>query len=139
VNFFFDRNIGVRLARMLDAYDKEHVVRHHDDDGRFEPRTRDVEMLRTLAQDVPRPVLVTADLNILQRYPAERKALVASGLTVVFLRKSFHSLPFHTQAVKLLRIWPEIVRETSRVRQPTAFEITSASRKVQRIGLTTDL
>jgi hypothetical protein len=70
------------------------------------------------------------------RNPEERRALAMSGLTCVFFRKGFHSLPFHTQAVKLLTIWPEVVRETSRCTEPTAFEVTPAAKKVQRIGPT---
>jgi hypothetical protein len=137
--FFFDRNLGVRLARMLDAYDGQHTIRHLDDDTRFPKDVSDMDLIEALSSDEPAPVLVTADVNMYTKNPEERRALARSGLTCVFLRKGFHSQPFHTQAVKLLSIWPEIVRETSRCSEPTAFEITPAARKVQRLCPTRDL
>lgn len=139
MNFFTDRNIAVRLARMLDAYDAQNTIRHQDDDSRFDKDTSDVVLLKTLGAEDPKPVFITADLNLFKRDPDERRALGESSLTVVFLRKRFHSLPFHTQAVKLLKIWPSIVSETSRARQATAFEITPAATKVQLPGPTAEL
>jgi len=133
LNFFFDRNIGVRLARMLDAFDARSTVRHQDDDGRFDEQTTDVDLIRGISHDDPRPVFITADFNIYKKRPDERRALAASGLTVVFLRRRFHQLDFHTQAVKLLSIWPTIVKETSRCREPTAFEVTPTAKKLDRI------
>lgn len=139
MNFFFDRNIGVRLARMLDSFDPKNQVRHLDDDARFPENIPDIDFIEVLAEDRPKPVLITADTSMYKKNPAERKALVNSGLTIVFLRKGFHNLPFHTQAWKLLRRWPDIVRETSRCREPTVFEIAPSFRKVQRIGPTKEL
>src|SRR5688572_24408652 len=118
---------------MLDAYDRDHAVAHLDDDGRVTKDTSDLEWMRTIAADEPKPVLITADVRI-RRDPVERQALRDSGLTVVFFRAGFHDLDMHQQAVKLLTIWPEIVKQVSRVVEPTAFEITPAARKVDRLG-----
>jgi hypothetical protein len=137
--YFFDRNIGVRLARMLDAYDGQHTVRHLDDDTRFPKTVSDIDMIHVLSTDNPRPVFVTADVNMRTRIPEERNALAGSELTCVFLRRGFHALPFHTQAVKLLSIWPEIVRETIRCSEPTTFEVAPAAIKVQRLCPTRNL
>lgn len=120
---------------MIDVFEVEHAVTHQDDDARFPADTPDVDLIQGLAGDDPKPVLVTADINI-RRRPVERQALAASGLTVVFLKARFHDLSFHQQAVKLLGVWPELVRQTTRVREPTAFEITAAAKKVTRLGPT---
>lgn len=136
--FFFDRCIAPRLARMLDAYDAENHIYHQDDDRRFDDKIKDTDLIRTLAKDVRKPVFLTADTSM-SRMHAERRALAESHLTVVFFRRTFHNLDFHTQAVKLLKIWPEIVHETSRCRHPTAFEITPAATKVQQLRATKDL
>lgn len=138
MTFFFDRNIAVRLARMLDAYDLDNTVRHQDDDTRFAASSTDIDIIEVLSQEKPRPILITADFSM-SRKPNERAALARSGLTVVFLRKRFHSLPRHDQAVKLLSIWPTIVGETSHCRQPTAFDVTPAARKLNRLCFTADL
>jgi hypothetical protein len=135
VNFFFDRNVSVRLARMLEAYDGENKIVHQDDDGRFAPDSPDADIIDGLSNDDPRPVLITAD-EAIKRRPHERMALAASGLTVVFLRPGFSNLARHAQAVKLLTVWPEIVTAVSRCKVPTAFEIGPGARKVQTLGPT---
>jgi hypothetical protein len=138
LNFFFDRCVSIRIARMLAAFDRLHQVTHQDDDARFDNDTPDVELIRLIAEDDPKPVLITADVTQ-RKDPIERKALRESQLTVVFLRRGFHQLTFHQQAVKLLTIWPEVVKHVERVREPTAFEISPAARKLDRLGATKDL
>ncbi len=117
---------------MLNAYDRDSTIAHLDDDGRFSPTTPDVEWIRCIASDDPKPVLTTADQRM-RRDPIERHALARSGLTIIFLRAGFHHLTFHEQAVKLLTIWPKVVDGVRWVKNPTAFEITPASRKVDRL------
>lgn len=120
---------------MLDAYDGRNPVRHLDDDRRFNPRSTDVQIITTVASDDPRPVYVTADLEN-RTVPEERAALRDSGMSVIFLRRRFHHLDFHVQAVKLLTLWPQILKECSRCVEPTAFEITPAANKLTRLGPT---
>jgi hypothetical protein len=129
LHFFFDRCVACRLVRMLDAYDVHNTARHLDDDARFEKTSADVDIIATVAADVPKPVYVTADLAN-RRVPEERAALRDSGMSIVFLRGKFHHIAIHDQAVKLLRIWPEVVAACERCREPTAFEITPATTKV---------
>jgi hypothetical protein len=45
VNFLFDRNMPLRLARMMDLLESNHTIRHHNDDARFHERTTDVEWI----------------------------------------------------------------------------------------------
>ncbi|HUT01676.1 MAG TPA: hypothetical protein VM031_04430 [Phycisphaerae bacterium] len=136
MKFLFDHNISVRLARMIDAYDSPNEVRHLSQDERFARGVPDAVLLETIRHDTPRPVLVTRDVAM-RTTPDERKALASSGLTVVFLR--FRNLDFHTQAVRLLKLWPEIVREAEGAKEPTAFEVTAGARKVQRLRPTAEL
>lgn len=134
--FLFDRCLAERLARMVDAYEVTHEARFLDD---YYPKmTPDVEWINGVAAWPERPVVITADKRM-RRNPIERKALAASQLTLVFFKAGFHDLPMHTQAVNLLRIWPDIVLETLRVREPTAFEIAPACRKVELLGRTARL
>ena len=123
---------------MLDAYDRENEIQHLDDDSNFAPTTPDIEWIRKIASYEPKPILITADQRM-RRNPVERRALSESGLTIVFLRSGFHQLTFHDQAVKLLTLWPKIIDVTGRVLEPTAFEITPAARKVDKLGKTRDL
>jgi len=139
MNFFFDRNIAIHLVRMLDAYDIENAIRHLDDDARFDATDKDEYIIKTVAEDDPRPVFITADVNMYTRNPNERRALAGSGLTCVFIKKGFHNQAFHQQAVNLLKIWPDIVRDTTRCRVPTAFEMTPAAKKLYRLYPTVNL
>lgn len=138
MTFYFDRNIGLRLARMIDAYDAANSVIHQDDDIRFTPTTDDISLIELLSADDPLPIWVTGDLGQ-KRRPLEREALRQSELTVIFLRAGWFQLPFHTQAVKLLTLWPKMVLEASRAREPTAFEISPTSMKVDRLRPTRNL
>jgi hypothetical protein len=56
-------------------------------------------------------------------------------LTLVLFRKTFHNLPVHTQAIKILKIWPEIVESTCGRLMPTAFKVNSNG-KIEKIGPT---
>jgi len=120
---------------MLAGYETAHRVMHEDDDTRFRPTSEDTFIIEALSHEDPKPVFLTGDLNMRTKYPHERRALAQSGLTVVFFRKTFHNLPVHTQAMKLLKVWPDVVRATSRCRRPTAFEVT-ANGRLEQIGPT---
>ncbi|HUS92334.1 MAG TPA: hypothetical protein VM695_10815 [Phycisphaerae bacterium] len=130
MKFFFDRNIARQLARMVAGYETEHEVVHLDDDRRFDPRSQDVFILGSLASEDPKPVFLTGDLNMRTKHPQERKALACSGLTVIFFRKTFHNTPIHEQAMKLLRVWPDIMRETMACSAPTAFEVSANAKLI---------
>ena len=123
---------------MAAEYDPDVDVRHLDDDSRFRRDSPDVEIIQALQSESPPPVFVTADLNIKRKHPHERKALAESGLTVVFLRKTFHNLSYHLQVLKFFKVWPEILKETSRCRIPTIFEVTPKG-KLIKIGPTANL
>ncbi len=136
--FFFDRNIPIRLAKVVGAYDPEHTVIHQDNDNRFRPQSTDIEIISQLANDKPKPVFVTAD-EAMRRNANERKALADSQLTLIFFKAGWHQLDFHTRAVKLLDIWPVLTQTCQHVREPTAFEITAVFKKLDLIGPTLNL
>ena len=75
MDFFFDRCLALRLARILQAYDIENEITHQDDDARFTCTDEDADIIQTLSQDTPKPVFLTADLNMGYRNPNERQAL----------------------------------------------------------------
>lgn len=139
MRFFFDRCLPLRLARILQAYDTDNEITHQDDDVRFVCTDEDISILEALSQQEPKPVFITADVNMRHRNPDERQALRGSGLTCVFMKKGVNNLSFHEQAWKILKLWPEIVRHTGSCREPTAFEVGPAARKVQRYRSTKEL
>ena len=65
MNFFFDRCMPIRVARMINAYEIDHTVRHHDEDSRFHKRTPDDEWITILGQDDPPWIALSGDGRIL--------------------------------------------------------------------------
>lgn len=134
MRFFFDRNISSRLARMVDALDAEHIVRAHDDDGRFNPMTPDVEWIRVLAADEPRWIVVSGDGRIL-RNRIELAAVKEAKLIFFCLNKQWMHMKFYEQAWKLIKVWPDVV-ENARGATPRIYEISGgAGLKVERLDV----
>ncbi len=136
MRFFLDNDLAQRLARMLDAFDDDHEVRHLKD--RFAPNTADVDWIGSLAKDEDPPALVTIDSRI-RRTRAEQLALKESNLTAFFLRKGWASLQLHELAWRLVKIWPRIVQNAIEVREPTIFEVPVKSTKIEKVTLTSHL
>jgi len=84
--------------------------------------TLDPIWLRGLGQREPDVIVISADPNI-TRSPHERAAWLDSGLTIFFL-KSFADLPIWQQAAKLVKWWPDIVKEAKKAKKGTGFLVT---------------
>lgn len=143
MTFFFDRNISVHIARMLNHYDRENNIIHQDDDGRFEPDSEDVHIIKTLSSETEKPHWMTADISQLKN-PAERAALRDSGMTIFFCKK-MAAVSRHHQSVKMLVIWPQILERAATVKLPTAFEVPFGkiggrlNQKITRLAHTAEL
>ncbi len=88
MKFFFDRNMSVYLTRMIGALERDHTIRHHDEDPRFETTTADTEWISVLGKDRPTWVVISGDGRIL-RNKAERAALREAKLTFFCLSKQW--------------------------------------------------
>lgn len=97
MKFFFDRCMSVRIARMMDAYDALHQVRHLDDDVRFQPETPDTEWIATLAADDPTWIVLSGDGRIL-RNKVERATLQTAGLTFFCMATPWTHMKFSEYA-----------------------------------------
>lgn len=98
----------------------------------YEQATLDPTWLRGLGEGEPDVIIVSADAYI-SRSPHEQAAWLASGLTIFFLR-SFADLPIWQQAARLVKWWPDIVREAKRARKGTGF-LVSVHGKIEKIKL----
>lgn len=133
MRFFFDRNTSPRLARMLDAFDADHTIRHHDDDTRFERTTPDAEWLAALAGDDEPWVIVSGDGKILSN-KAESVLLERTGFRYFYLAPAWLRMRIHEQAWKLVRVWPAVTEAAANVRG-RVFEVSGGrSLKVRRVG-----
>ena len=121
MRFFFDRNMSPRLAAMVDIYERDHVVTHHDDDGRFNPKTTDIEWITTLAGDSPPWIILSGDGRILKN-KVELAALNEAKLTFFCMSKIWSHMEIHEYSWKFIKIWPDIV-ELAKVSTPRIFEV----------------
>lgn len=139
MNFFFDRNMPPQLARMVGVFHTkgEHVIRHHNDDSRFNERTTDIEWISALGKDRPTWTVISHDGAIL-RNAVERAALRDANLTFFFLKGAWLHLTIHEKACKFLRVWPEVIKE-AQCSVPTAFEIPVKSLRCEKIRHTSQL
>jgi len=120
--FLIDENISWRLARMLDQFDQEHEVRALRD--YFEAGTPDIEWMKVFASRKGDPVAVAGDGRILKN-KVERQALKECALMFVCLAPGWMKLPWEVFAWKMVKAWPDIVRNANDARQPTLFEVST--------------
>jgi len=116
--------MSVYLARMIDIYEREHTIVHHDDEGRFGPKTTDIEWIKALGKDTPSWVVLSADGRILKN-KVERATLQEAKLTFFCLSKTWASnMDFHEYTWRLIKIWPEIL-EKAKHPTPKIYEVSA--------------
>ena len=134
--FFTDENVSHQAARLLEAFDPSHEIRAHKD--RFVPGTPDVEWIREVADDEPKPIFVAGDGRIL-RNKVERRVLRECDLNFVVLAKGWTNLPWNDFAWKIVKAWPKIVDDVGKARRPSVLEVSCSTLKVKLIGRTASL
>jgi len=130
VIFFFDENIPECAARMLGIFDRKHEMRPLLD--HFPKATPDIEWIREVAQWAGDPVAVCADGRIL-RNEVEKRVLKECGLMFVYLASGWTHTKWDTYAWKIVKVWPEIVRNVEEARFPIILMVTTGL-KVQSLG-----
>jgi len=134
MRFFFDRCMSIRIAQMVNAYEIEHDVRHHDEDSRFHTTTPDEVWITALASDDPPWVALSGDGRILKN-KVMRARLQQVGLRFVYMTRPWMSMKIHEYAWKFMRVWPQIVEVASHGRGQL-FEVAGGqSLKVRPVSL----
>lgn len=124
MRFFFDRNSCVRTARMLDIYEGNagHEVRHHNDDRRFNPRSKDIEIIRTLYEEDPNWIFVGGDGKIL-RNKVELAVLAECNLTYLIFNSTWCNKPIQDTCWMIVKGWPKITSELERLKTHSIVEL----------------
>ncbi|GDX99016.1 hypothetical protein LBMAG48_14200 [Phycisphaerae bacterium] len=135
MDFFIDRNVPEKLARMLGHYDRAHNVVYHDD--LFEKTTPDTEWLEAIAKRAPVPVVVSGDGRIL-RNQAELQVLRGLPITFFLFAGGWFDLKWEEFAWKAIKVWPEVVKAASPPR-PSVYKIPVTASKVEFEAHTRDL
>lgn len=109
MRFFFDNQLSPHLAASINALaaPEGHEVIHLR--TKFPQNITDVEWIPALAKEGGW-IVICGDLNII-RTRAEKPVWKASGLTGFFLKKGWINLTPWEQAWRLVKIWPQIVKQ----------------------------
>ena len=128
--FFADESISIRLVRMLVIFDRKNRIRglQHS----FPRGTPDTRWIREIAAWNPKPVIICGDGRI-TRNPVERAVLREAGLTFICFSIGWMNLSWEVQAWKLIKVWPDVLRAVSKIKEPTLFKVTVSSLKVQEV------
>lgn len=128
--FFLDENISEYLARMLGQFDRQNQIRAHID--YFKKGTPDVEWIPAVAGWGKDTVIVGGDGRILKN-KAERVVLKECNMTFVLLASGWSNFDWNNLAWKMVKVWPEIVKNVAQARFPMLFDV-STNLKVQSMG-----
>jgi hypothetical protein len=130
VKFVVEHSVSTNLTQaiaalaVLDGDEVVHLRTH------YHQATLDPVWLRGLGAHEPEAVVISADPRI-TRSPHEQAAWLSSGLTTFFLR-SFADLSIWDQAAKLVKWWPEIVRQARAAPRGTGF-LVSVQGRIERL------
>jgi len=130
VIFFFDENISEYAARMLGYFDRKNEMRASVD--YFKKGTPDTDWLSTVAKWGDKTVVVSGDARILLN-KVERQVLKECKLTCVYLARGWTKLPWEESAWRIVKAWPDIVKNVEQAPYPSVFEV-SLGPKVQAEG-----
>jgi len=123
MRFFFDRCLSPRLARMVNAFDMDHSILHHDDDARFDEHTTDEQWLDALANENRPWIIISGDGRILKN-KAQLNLLRETGFTFFCLSKQWMHMNVRREfGWKFIRVWPDIVDAADETTQKI-FQIT---------------
>ena len=134
--FFTDENIPKNIAYMLSYFEQNYEVRAYLD--YFPKGEPDIGWMRAITKWNEKLVAVCADGRIL-RNKVERRVLRECGFTFVYLASGWTNIPWPTYGWKIIKAWPDIVKNVEEARYPMVFEVKVASLKIQSYGRIQDL
>ena len=131
--FFTDENISTNAAHMLDIFDRENQIRACLD--YFRAGISDTEWMRGIASwnELCSVIALCGDGRIIKN-EVEKQVLKECGLTFVLLAPGWLHLQWDTYAWKIIRIWPEIVKNIKEARYPMLFDVPVNNLKIRAIG-----
>lgn len=131
--FFTDENISKNAAYMLGYVEPRHQVRAHLD--YFKGGTPDTTWLREVASwnEDETTVVVCGDSRILKN-KVERQVLKECELMFVLLSPGWLHLKWSVYAWKIVKAWPDIVKNVKQARYPMVFEVMAGTLSVNPRG-----
>lgn len=121
MKFFLDNCLPLRWAPALShlAGVSEYPVTHLRD--KFPADAKDIDWIATLAGEGGWTI-ISGDIRI-TKLRHEREAWLRSGLTAFFLAKGWMNLPLWDQTWRIVRWWPDVIKQAGLVRPGAGFVI----------------
>lgn len=129
--FFADENIPIDAVRILTIFEQTHTVRALED--YFAKGTKDVNWMRGIAAWNEPVTVLCGDGRILKN-KVERSVLKECNLMFVHLASGWTNLGWSIYCWKIIKVWPEIVKNVMQASKPMVFEIKPTTLKIQSYG-----
>jgi hypothetical protein len=136
VIFFTDENIPRNIAYMLSYFETNHEVRAYLD--YFPKGVPDTQWMSTIAKWNEKIVAICADGRILKN-KVEKQVLKECGFTFVYLASGWTNIKWFDYGWKIIKVWPDIVKNAEEANYPMVFEVKVSSLKIQSYGLIQNL
>ena len=124
MRFYFDASVSFRIADALAILDEDGHRISHPANLFGDPAIKDEVFLPKLKADGDW-IVITADRG---RKDGNWHVWLASGLTVVFLKKAWTSLRLQVFTSRFLDHWHDLVREVDRYPRGTCFFMSKSGR-----------
>jgi len=136
--FFTDECIPLNAAHMLNHFEQEHEVRGSLD--YFAPGTPDTNWMRVVTSwsNDKATVVVSGDGRILKNR-VEKHVLKECGLMFVYLASGWMHLAWRDYGWKIVKVWPDVVRNVVEAPYPMVFDVSVGNLKVRAISRISNL
>ncbi len=138
MRFFTDECVPTNAAHMLSYFEQEREVRALLD--YFDKGTPDIDWMQVLAKwnENETTIVVSGDGRILKN-KVQKHMLKECGLMFVHLASGWTHTVWPDYGWKIIKVWPDVVRNVVDARYPMAFEVMVGSLKVRPIGRISNL
>ena len=131
--FFTDENIPVKASYILGNFESKYQVRAYLD--YFKPGTPDTEWMPKVASwDVNETTTVISGDGRILRNEVEKQILKECNLMFVYLSSGWTHVKWSDYAWKIVKAWPDIVRNVEQARFPMVFQVSVGNLQIQTIG-----
>ena len=136
--FFADECISKNAAYMLDIFERQHQVRACLD--YFDKGTPDIDWMQAIASwnKTETTVAVCGDGRILKN-KVQKRVLKECELMFVYLAPGWTNLQWSVFGWKIVKVWPDIVKNVEQARYPMLFEVAAGGLKIQARGRISNL
>lgn len=127
--FYNTECVGERITNILEAFDPSNEYRWIP--HLFGRGAADEVWMKSIAEAEPSAAILSGDCQIF-RNAMQRQIRRECNLTFVCYSDAWMHHRFNDQAWMLLKVWPRVIQDVTKSRQPSLFELKPKGPKVER-------